>query len=133
MTLLDTHVLLWFAADDPLLGAGAIRAVDAALRVDELVVSAVSFWEIAMLTMKRRLSLPADPAAFRRRVLAQGILEAPVHGAIAIAAAELPAFHGDPADRMVVATALDLGAELITADDRILGWRARLRTRDARR
>ena len=40
-------------------------------------------------------------------------LEAPTHGAIAIATAELPTFHGDPADRMLVATALDLGAELI--------------------
>ncbi|MCI0347470.1 MAG: type II toxin-antitoxin system VapC family toxin [Chloroflexi bacterium] len=133
MTLLDTHVLLWFAADDAQLGRGTFRAVDEALRVDELAVSAVSFWEIAMLTVKRRLSLPAGPAAFRRRVLAQGLLEVPIHGAIAVAAAELPTFHGDPADRMVVATALDLGAELVTADDRILGWRAPLRTRDARR
>jgi PIN domain nuclease of toxin-antitoxin system len=133
VTLLDTHVLVWFAAGEPLLGSGSIRAVDAALRADELVVSAVSFWEIAMLTAKRRLALSAGPATFRRHVLAQGLREVPIDGAIAVAAAELPTFHGDPADRMLVATALDLGAELVTADDRILGWRGRLRTRDARR
>jgi PIN domain nuclease of toxin-antitoxin system len=58
-------VLLWLAADDPQLGPGTFRAVDSALRADELVVSAVSFWEIAMLAVKRRLSLGAGPRAFR--------------------------------------------------------------------
>ena len=133
MIVLDTHVLLWFAEDHPRLGPRTTRLTDAALRREEAMVSAISFWEVAMLAMKGRVRLDMSPATLRQRALGQGIREVPLSGAIGIAAAEVRGFHGDPADRMIVATALSLGAQLMTADRRILRWRGGLRTHDAQR
>ena len=132
VVLLDTHVLVWFAEDHPRLGKRAVRFADAALHRSELFVSAISFWEIAMLIEKRRLTLSLSPTAFHARVLEQGVREAPVTGAIGIAAVQLPHLHPDPADRIIVATATSLGATLLTADDSILVRQDELRMRDAR-
>jgi PIN domain nuclease of toxin-antitoxin system len=133
MIVLDTHVLLWFAEDHPRLGRMTTRLTDRALHRDEAVVSAISFWEIAMLLERRRLRMDVSPVALRRSVLEQGVRELPLTGAVAISAVELQGFHGDPADRMIVATALSAEATLITADDGILRWKGGLRTHDARR
>jgi PIN domain nuclease of toxin-antitoxin system len=131
--LLDTHVLIWFAEDSPQLGPHTAKLTDAALQRDEVMVSAISFWEIAMLAEKRRLKLLLSPVTLHRRVLEQGIRELAVSGAVGIAAAQLPNFHADPADRLIVASALSLEATLITADESILEWRSALKTFDARR
>ncbi len=132
MILVDTHVLLWLAEDHPRLGRRAARRIDAALRADELLVSAISFWEVAMLASKGRVELELGPRELRRRSLEQGILEVAVDGAVAIAAAELPRFHGDPADRLIVASALSREAQLVTADRALLRWRGELPRHDAR-
>ena len=133
MIVLDTHVLLWFAEDHPHLGRRTTRLADAALRRDEVLVAAISFWEIAMLVERRRVRVDVSPAMLRQKVLEQGVREVPVTGAIGIAAVALPGFHGDPADRLIVATALSIDAPLVTADERILRWQGGLRTHDARR
>ena len=65
-------------------------------------------------------------------MLAEGVREVPVDGEVAIAAAELPDFHKDPADRLIVASARDEGARLLTADRQILGWAGMLARVDAR-
>ncbi len=132
MIVLDTHVLVWFAEDSRKLGLRATRLTDAALQRDEVAVAAVTFWEIAMLVEKRRLDLDLSPAAMRLKTLQQGIVEIPLNGELAIAAAGLKRFHGDPADRMIVATALAAGATLITADKTILRWKGPLQTANAR-
>jgi PIN domain nuclease of toxin-antitoxin system len=64
--VLDTHVLVWFAEDNPRLSTRGTRVADAALHRNGLIVSAISFWEIAMLIKKRRLTLRLSPAAFPR-------------------------------------------------------------------
>jgi PIN domain nuclease of toxin-antitoxin system len=133
MIILDTHVLIWFAEDDRRLGKQTTAAVDAALQADELGVAAISFWEIAMLARKGRLELAEPPAAVRRKVLDQGILEIVMDGVIGIHAAELSDFHGDPADRIIVATSMMNEATLVTADREILHWHGQLRARNARR
>lgn len=134
MILLDTHVLVWFAEDDPHLGKEAAAVADAALRSDDVAVAAVSFWEIAMLAQKGRLALAEPPAVVRRKVLERGVREVPMDGAIGIRAAELQRFHGDPADRIIVATAMAHLASLMTADKPILRWRGgALKVIDARR
>jgi PIN domain nuclease of toxin-antitoxin system len=66
-------------------------------------------------------------------MLAQGLREVAVDGDIALSAAELAGLHGDPADRMIVATAIANDAVLLTADDDILRWRGSARRMDARR
>ena len=103
------------------------------MAVDEASVSAMTFWEIALLAGKRRVALGPPLQHWRRDFLAQGLLEVPVTGAIGIAAAELHGFHADPSDRIIVATTYELDATLLTADRRILGWPGDLRRQDARR
>jgi PIN domain nuclease of toxin-antitoxin system len=132
MMLLDTHVLVHYASDDRKLGRRARAAIDRALARDESFVSALSFWEVAMLVAKDRLSLDTTVSAFRAATLATGIQEELIDGEIAIAAGELADRHGDPVDRMLVATALVRGLTLLTADTILLDWKLRgLRVQDA--
>ncbi len=133
LTLLDTHAMVWLAEGLPDLGSEARAAADRALADDRLAVSAISFWEVAMLQGKNRLELSQPLEAWREELLALGLVEVPLTGDAGIAAATLPDFHSDPADRLIVATASLLRAELVTADDRILGWIGPLRRRNARR
>lgn len=74
-----------------------------------------------MLVRKGRLRLLADLRAWRRNLLDQGLIEIPVDGGIASRAGALGRIHGDPADRIIVATAL-AGHRLMTADRQILEW-----------
>jgi len=106
---------------------------DQALPSGRLAVSVMSFWEVAMLLAKGRLGIRAAPAPWRRDLLMNwGLLEYPVSGQIALAAVELSSFHTDPIDRLIVATAQDYGARLVTADRQILAWPGRLDRQDAR-
>jgi PIN domain nuclease of toxin-antitoxin system len=132
MSLVDTHVLVRYVMADRKLGRRARAALDRALERQELFVSAVSFWEIAMLVAKRRLTLDTTVSGFRLAMLRHGLQEVAVDGDIAIAAGELPHAHGDPIDRMLVATAMSRGFTLVTADEVLLRWTMRgYRAQDA--
>lgn len=85
-----------------------------------------------MLRSKSRLDFPENLAAWRQELLGQGLIEIPVDGEIRIRANELANFHADPADRIIVATAMN-GHQLVTADRRILDWSGGLRCVDAAR
>jgi PIN domain nuclease of toxin-antitoxin system len=86
-----------------------------------------------MQAARGRIALEPSVDRWRLRVLGLGIQEVTLTGDIAIAAARLPDFHADPADRIIVATGMAAGATLVTADDRILGWPGKLKRHDARR
>ena len=131
MILADTHALIWLRTGDARLGAVARRALDNALRDEEFAVSAMTFWEVAMLRSKDRLDFPEDVGLWRRELLRQGLAEIPVDGEIGIRANALPDFHADPADRIIVATA-QAGHRLVTGDERILAWGGNLARLDAR-
>ncbi len=132
MTIADTHALVWLWTGDDRLGPNARATIDSALRDGDLAVSAMTFWEVAMLRAKDRLDFPENVNAWRRELLGQGLIEIPVDGVIGIRANELPDFHADPADRIIVATSMD-GHQLVTADRRILDWSGQLRCVDAAR
>lgn len=119
--LLDTHTLVWLVHGDEQLSLGARRRIESAASI---WVSAISAWEIGMLVAKGRLQLSRDVKEWIDEVLAlPGVHLAPVGVEVAVASTRLPgAFHGDPADRIIVATARHLGATLVTADDKILAW-----------
>ncbi len=125
MILLDTHVMLWLRMGEARLGTKARREIDRAWQSGEVGVSAISFWELAMLKDRGRISFSEDVGLWRREQLEQGLNEIAVDGEIGIRATSLGDFHADPADRLIVATAL-AGHRLVTADERILGWRGRL-------
>jgi PIN domain nuclease of toxin-antitoxin system len=129
--LLDTHVALWFSVGSGSLGRRSQRICRQAATDSELAVSAVSFWELALLIAKRRLRSQDSAGDTRRLILDTGAMELPLTGEIAILAAELGGLHGDPADRFIAATAIAHGATLVTADQKLLKWRHSLRRQNA--
>jgi PIN domain nuclease of toxin-antitoxin system len=131
--VLDTHVLIWLDEGNTRLGEISRQSIQDAYKGDQVAVSAISFWEVAMLVEKGRLRVEADLAAWKDELLDMGLRELPVTGAVGILAAQLPAFHGDPADRLIAATALAHAATLVTADERLLGWSGPFQREDARR
>lgn len=133
LVLLDTHALVWLLEDHARLGQQAAERADAAANRGALVVSAITFWEIVMLVGRRRLAVSQPVLSWRQRVLEVGIEEVPISGEMGIMAAELADFPADPADRIIAATALTLGATLVTADRRILEWKGKLSRHDARK
>ncbi len=86
-----------------------------------------------MLVEKKRLLMHTEIESWRLDLLKNGLLELPLQGAIAIRAGRLAQFHGDPADRLIVATALEHNATIITADERVLSWPLLGPALDARR
>ena len=130
MILLDTHVAIWVTTEDPSLGRQCRTLLERMRHTDRLAVSAISFWEMAMLIGKGRLSALTSPAQHRTKMGAYDIGEIPVTGDIAILAAELN-LHGDPADRIIAATAIAHEATLVTADRALLRWRHSLPRQNA--
>jgi PIN domain nuclease of toxin-antitoxin system len=124
--LLDTHAAIWILRDDAALGKKARSLAIRALDDGELAISAISFWEIALLIARHRLRSLDDPNETRRLMMQTGIRELPLTGDIAVLAVQLN-LHGDPADRFIAATAIANGATLMTADERLLSWRSKLR------
>lgn len=98
-----------------------------------MAISAVSFWECAMLHARGRITLPKSPLGWRGELIAAGLVECPIDGDIAILAADLERLHKDPADRLIVATAISHRAMLFTADERLLKWKHALKRADAAR
>jgi PIN domain nuclease of toxin-antitoxin system len=118
--LLGTHVLHWLDTDDARLGRSARSSIAAAEVAGLVAVSAVTFLELATLWRKGRLRIGRMLEAWRDELLAGGLREVPLDGAIAIRAYRLDDFHADPADRMIVATALAHDAVLMMADHKFL-------------
>jgi len=86
-----------------------------------------------MLVNKGRLKLDITPDIWRKELIDRGLIELAMDGNTAIKAADLREFHGDPADRIIVATALSTGSSLITADKKILAWNGLSQKINARR
>ncbi len=117
MIVLDTHAWIWWAGSPGRLSARARTAVETA---DALGVSAISVWELATLVAKKRLELDRDVLAWARQALAlPRVSLLPLTPEIAVASCSLPAdFPGDPADRIIVATARESAAAVVSKDAR---------------
>lgn len=126
MIVLDTHALLWWVSDPGRLAAKARRLVDGAVQAGQpLAVSAISLWEIAMLVQRGRLTLSLDFGPWLTHLEALPHFDfVPVDTQIAVRSVWLDKFpRRDPADRIIVATALTLGATLVTADRELRSYR----------
>jgi PIN domain nuclease of toxin-antitoxin system len=119
--VLDTHVWLFWAGEEQRQLSPTAR--DAIARADVLGVSVMSCWEVSMLVSKGRLRFQQDVRAWIRAATRQPRLQLlELTADIAVLAGSLGSeIHGDPADRIIMATALHLGAPLVTKDDRIRG------------
>lgn len=115
--LLDTHAALWLVQGDSRLGNAARTRIERAPR-SELFISDLLMLELAMLIKKGRVTVKAEPTAFLDR-LARCFQVVPLDSTIAVRAMDLPLPDGDPFDRVFVATALGLDAELVTRDGAI--------------
>ena len=127
--LLDTHVWVWLMEGDRTLSLSVRERIQRGVADCQIGISAISVWEVAMLEAKQRLIFDVDCSVWVTRALAvPGLSLVPLHPEIAIASTRLPGqFHGDPADRIIVATARQRNCTLITADQAILtyanaGW-----------
>ncbi|HEY2509892.1 MAG TPA: type II toxin-antitoxin system VapC family toxin [Polyangiaceae bacterium] len=127
--MLDTHVFLWFY-QGARISKKVARRIEEAGAADELFVAAMTPWEIAMGARTGRIRVHGNVLDWIETALqkvAAGI--APIVPAIAVDAVELPGNweHGDPIDRLIVATARHLDAILITADAKILDYAAKVK------
>jgi PIN domain nuclease of toxin-antitoxin system len=125
--LLDTHVLVWLLNDSAQISGRVYAKMERAADADELFVSAITPWEIAMLVAKERLRLNRDVADWLEAALSlPGIQLEPLLPAIAVASTRLPwEVHSDPADRILLATARRLDATLLSADRQMLDYASR--------
>ncbi len=123
LILLDTHVAVWYAAGIELKPRTVKLIGDAAER-NNIFLSAISAWEIGMLVAKGRLVVGGSTESYVRDLFSRnGVVEEPVSSAIAEVSARLPgSFHGDPADRIIVASAALRAATLLTRDERIRSY-----------
>lgn len=116
MILLDTCTLLWLGADKSRLSAGAVDAIRGSGEFVE--VSAISAWEIAWKQSCGHLDLGMRARAwFELALEVQQVRESPITASVALRAAELPRLHKDPADRFILATAMELNLPIISPDD----------------
>lgn len=125
MIVLDTHAWVWWISDPASLPAQARRAIGESLDATRPVhVYTISTWEVALLVARGRLELKMDVRDWVARAEeAPEIVFVPIGNRIALRAVHLEDFaHRDPADRLIVATALDLGARLVTSDERLRGY-----------
>ncbi|MEH3048534.1 type II toxin-antitoxin system VapC family toxin [Sphingomonas adhaesiva] len=124
MIVIDTHALVWLIQGDTRLGAEARRIVAQSQAAGAILIPSIVPWEVSMLVDKGRLALGLPVREWFDRVLAsRGFGMAPLECGMAIDAGMLPGdIHGDPADRMVIATARHLRLPLLTADRRILEY-----------
>ena len=111
--LLDTHILLWWLSDDPLLPTAAREAIVSP--ESEVLISAATAWEIAIKQAAGRLDAPDD---LLEAVEANDFETLPITAAHALAAGALPPHHSDPFDRMLIAQARAEHLTLISVDNR---------------
>jgi PIN domain nuclease of toxin-antitoxin system len=124
MIVLDTHVLIWWVDGATRLSRSAALVIKRAQAKNAVMISSITAWEIAMLVARGRLSLTMDVSTWLSTVgQVSGLRFIPVDNPIAVAAVNLPGeFHRDRADRIIVATARQLGAALVTQDRRIRSY-----------
>ena len=121
-TICDTHILLFWAHEPERLSSTARQTLEQGLTHGELAIADITLWELALLLDRGRLVLPADVAAdfYLKQLLAALRLQIlSITPEIALLSRSDLFLHGDPADRLIGATALQLGAPLITADTKL--------------
>jgi PIN domain nuclease of toxin-antitoxin system len=124
--LLDTHVLVWLFDGSDRISTHVLSLIREACAEDRVYISAITPWEIAMLSAKSRITLKREISEWMDEVFDNyGISLAPLLPEISIDSTRLPQpVHGDPSDRIIIATARHLNAVLLTADKAILHYAA---------
>lgn len=117
--LLDTHAILWWQADAGRLSAAAERAIGAA---EALLISPLSCWEIATLARQERVALDRETAVWIGKLLQEprvSVAALSPEAAVWAGLLDRQAFPGDPIDRLIYGTAIDLRVSLVSKDERL--------------
>ena len=125
LILLDTHIWFWLIRDHPKVNHPHFKKfIEEKAAESTIRVSIISVWEIGMLVQKGRIELPYHALEWVYKALqAPGLSLEPITPEIAISSTNLPGdFHADPADQILIATASNLNATLITEDEHILSY-----------
>ena len=123
--LLDTHAFLWWVNDDPQLSRQARRIIAASS--NQIFLSAASAWEIAIKTALGRLMIAADPEEFvPEQMRMNGFEPMPIDLRHALQVGSLPAHHGDPFDRILIAQAAVEECTILSADPEIRRYSVRV-------
>jgi len=119
--VLDTHAWVWWVSGSRSLTRPVRTALRANRETGTIRISSISVWEVAQLVVRGRLELTMDVDDWIARSESLPFVEfVPVDNRIAVRSTRLPGeFHSDPADRIIVATALTLGATLVTRDEKL--------------
>ncbi len=122
--LLDTHVWVWLINGEEKINKKSLNQITQAAQQHALFLSAISLWEMSMLVASERIILDIPVLDWISRSLeAPGINLMPLTPKISVESCYLPgAFHGDPADRIIVATARVEELTLVTSDTKILDF-----------
>jgi len=124
MIVLDTHTWIWFISKPEVLSKRAKKAVSAAVKEKSVLISSISAWEVALLVIKKRLTLSLDVTDWIAKSEGLPFIQfIEISNAIAIKSVNLPQpLHPDPADRIIIATALSVGVPLVTKDKKLLNY-----------
>jgi PIN domain nuclease of toxin-antitoxin system len=119
--VLDTHAWVWFVDDPRQLSEPARKAAEAARAAGSMVISSISSWELAMLAASGRLKLTIDVRDWIAKCEALPFFNfVPVDNTIFVRSVLLTGpLHADPADRIIIATALTRGLPIVTKDRKI--------------
>jgi PIN domain nuclease of toxin-antitoxin system len=123
--VLDTHVWVWLInGDDRLRSSKAVPLIEEAAKRNAVKVSVMSVWEVGMLVAKQRLDFRMDVHEWVRKAIgAPGISLLPLCPDVALESSHLPdKFHGDPVDRLLVASTRNLNGVLVTRDQGIINY-----------
>lgn len=122
--LLDTHTWIWWHMNPRKLSKKVSGLISASDQYDELLLSAISPWEFCKLLEKKRLGISGNPAQWLEAALDMVKLRlVPLSPVIAYQSTVLPPpFHDDPADQIIVASAIEENATLLTIDERVQAY-----------
>lgn len=124
MIVLDTHAWIWWVSSPEFLSETAKQVIDEAVTERNIFISSISAWEVAILVSRGRLKLTMSPGDWVAASEALPFFDfVPVSNSIAIKSVRLPGvLHNDPADRIIIATTISLGAVLVTKDEKIRNY-----------
>lgn len=121
--LLDTHILLWLTMNPEKLPKRTITLIEQKQRENNVLISSISLWEIAMLASKNKISVYEPVRSLSQDIVdTDGLKVVDISVDIASESIFLKDFHKDPADRIIVATTRVTSSTLITKDQEIIEW-----------
>ncbi len=122
--LLDTHVVIWFFDGRNELSSWTVESIEKAAARGELLVSAITIWEIARLVTAGRVTFQKPLEQWISDLFeSPGLHLVPLSPEISCQSCKLPGFHKDPVDRIIVATSLITQAKLVTRDRQIIEYK----------